>query len=245
MREKLRQLGGGGKVRLDWTGPIASVVLDNPKARNALTPTMFAELGDAVDELEDSEGVGLVLRGAGDLAFCAGADLAFVQAARANPETAAAMCGYMHDLTRRLRALPLVSVAAIEGGAWGGGAELATATDLRVMSRTARVHFVHARLGLAPGWGGGVRLPQFVGRAGAISLLCASEPADGQRALEMGLVDRLAPPGGTVGAAESILAPMTAWSKDSVRACKRMVAASDQELDAAYAAAAQAFCDLW
>lgn len=245
MREKLRSLGGGGHVELTWSGPIATVVLDNEKSRNALTPTMFAELGDVVDALEDSDGVGVVLRGAGRRAFCAGADLSFVKSTRDDPSVGAGMCAYMHDLTRRLRRLPMVSVAAVEGGAWGGGAELSTATDFRVLARDARVHFVHARLGLAPGWGGGVRLTRIVGRGHALELLCASTPVSAQRALDLGLADRLSPPGESAAAAETLLAPMAEWSADSVRACKSMVGWTDADPDAAYAEAERVFQSLW
>lgn len=242
MRDKLRKMGGGGSVDLTWKGPVATLTLNNEASRNAVSGEMMAQLGDAVDALEESAGIGLILRGAGDKAFCAGAHLDFVEGVRGNAAMAALMCATMQDTTHRLRNLQLVSVSAIEGGAWGGGAELITATDFRVMSRGGVVRFVHAARGLAPGWGGGVRLPSVVGRQNALRLLCTAAEVRDQEALRMGLVDQLCEPGGALEAAETLLAPMSELRPESIRACKSMVSATEA---VAYVEALTAFTSAW
>ncbi len=216
-------------IRLERTGPVATLVLDNPASRNALTGAMIEQLEEHLDVLQGwNEGLGLVLRGQGTRAFCAGADLGFVRAHRHDPETGERMCRRMQEVTERLRRLPMVSVAAIEGGAWGGGAELSTCTDFRVVGSSACIHFVHARLGLSPGWGGGTRLVGLVGRRRALRLLAGSEPANAQQALAWGLVDEVAQDGCTERAARALLQPFLELRPASVRAAKTLIAAADE-----------------
>jgi ethylmalonyl-CoA/methylmalonyl-CoA decarboxylase len=244
MREVYRD-GGAGGVRLEFEGPVARLILDNVASRNAVTPAMMAALADAVDALEAFDGVGLVLAGAGGT-FCAGADLSMVAAGMDAPDSGAAMSTFMVDLTARIHALPLVSVAAIEGYAIGGGAELVTCCDFRVMATDATVRFVHATLGLSPGWGGGGRLTRLVGRRRALRLLAGAERLGAQRALDWGVADALTPPGGAEAAALSMVAELGALPAASVRGAKALVHAADT-LDAAGAAAVEleTFGGLW
>lgn len=119
--------------------------------------------------------------------FCSGADLNTVRQAIDTPERGALMSKLMTDTLNRLRNLPLLSIAAIDGAAVGGGAELCTAADLRVVSLHATIQFVHTRLGAAPGWGGAARLAQEVGRSSALKLLLLSEKLDADAVVRMGL----------------------------------------------------------
>ena len=216
-------------IRLSRQGSVATLVLDNPSRRNALTAAMIHQLEQHIASLESwDEGLGLVLRGQGSRAFCAGADLDMVRAGRSDAQAGESMCRRMQELTTRLRSLPLVSVAAIEGGAWGGGAELSTATDFRVISASARIHFVHAHLGLSPGWGGGTRLVGLVGRRRALRLLAGSEVANAQQALAWGLVDEVAPEGEAEALARRMLEPYLQLRPASVRACKALIAGADE-----------------
>ena len=179
---------------------IAEIRLCNASKRNAFSASMVAELAAHLDTLESwcgggggggggCSGVGLLLRGEGGF-FCSGMDL---DLASALPRSdALAVCAVMADSLRRLRSLPLVSVAAVEGGAFGGGAEAMTACDHRVMGTDATVRFVHATMGLSPGWGGAGRLARLVGRQHALRLLTTAAPLDAPAALAMGLVDAVA-----------------------------------------------------
>jgi ethylmalonyl-CoA/methylmalonyl-CoA decarboxylase len=132
----------------------AVIEISNPDARNAFSGKMMAELADVVDELEkeeiQSKVTCVVLRGKSRW-FCAGADLLVAKEQLSSREGGVAMGALMTDTLTRFRRLPLVSVAAIEGGAIGGGAELATACDFRLMDETAFIQFVQSRMGVSPG----------------------------------------------------------------------------------------------
>jgi ethylmalonyl-CoA/methylmalonyl-CoA decarboxylase len=193
--------GSSGRVVLSGAAEdaaIAEIRLCNASKRNAFSATMVSELAAHVDTLESwcsaggaggCSGVGLLLRGEGGF-FCSGMDLNLASALpRAD---ALAVCAVMADSLSRLRSLPLVSVAAVEGGAFGGGAEAMTACDHRVLAADATVRFVHARMGLSPGWGGAGRLARLVGRQHALRLLTTAAPLDAPAALAMGLVDAVA-----------------------------------------------------
>ena len=233
-------------VHLAFDGPVATLILDHPQRRNALTPDMIAQLGDHVDALEAFGGVGLILTGQGTRAFCAGADLEFVRAHQDDGDAGEAMCRTMQALTSRIRRLPLVSISAVEGGAFGGGAELMTCTDFRVCSRTAPIQFVHARLGLVPGWGGAVRLTQIVGRRKALELLAFSPRLSARQARDIGLVDRIAPPGRAQEHARAWLAGLDGLPVASVRAAKAVVSDADElSGDEALDRAAARFRTLW
>lgn len=172
----------------------AVVEIRNPASRNALSGKMMAELADAVALLESDRVLrrlsAVALVGAGGW-FCAGADLRVAKQALSSREAGAAMGALMVDTLARLRRLPLVSVACVEGGAFGGGAELATACDFRLMHRGAAVQFVQAKMGVSPGWGGGARLYKIVGRQHALRLLCTAEKLSAARALELQLADEV------------------------------------------------------
>ncbi|GMF16121.1 unnamed protein product [Phytophthora lilii] len=170
----------------------AVLEIHSPAARNALSGKMMAELADVVQTLEDPKVHGrlnaVVLRGTGGW-FCAGADLRVAQQDMTSPEAGAAMGALMVDTLTRFRRLPLVSIACIEGGAYGGGAELATACDFRILEAKAVIQFVQVRMGVSPAWGGGARLYKIVGRQNALRLLCTAEKLSAQRALELKLAD--------------------------------------------------------
>ncbi|GLE04505.1 hypothetical protein PINS_up013460 [Pythium insidiosum] len=170
----------------------AVIEIHNPSARNALSGRMMAQLADIVATLEDpavhSNLTALVLGGSGGW-FCAGADLRVAKQELGSREAGIAMGALMVDTLTRLRRLPLVSVALVSGGAFGGGAELATACDFRVMADNAVIQFVQAKMGVSPGWGGGARLHKVVGRQQALRLLCTAERLDATRAQAIGLVD--------------------------------------------------------
>lgn len=118
----------------------------------------------------------------------------------------------MHDNFRRLEALPLVSVALVEGGAIGGGAEVAASTDLRVFAPNAHIGFVHGRLGLTPGFGGGSRLVRLLGPTKALQMMLSARPVDVRTASALGLVQHVLPEGVLGGAA---LEATIAWYQDN------------------------------
>ncbi len=245
MRERLRALGGPGSVDLDLQGPDAVLTLNQPRRRNALSGPMLAQLADAVDVLADWHGATLLIQGRGGF-FCAGADLNMLAAHVHDADDGERLGDFVRQTLTRLRRLPVVSVAAVEGGALGGGAELMTACDHRVLAADATARFVQVSLGVCTGWGGGPRLVRLLGRGPALTLLGAAPHVPAQRALHLGLADRLAPPGHAAQVAGDLLAPYRAHPAAAVKAMKAIVAsADDATLDAALAVEAACFKSLW
>lgn len=153
---------------------------------------MMAELRNVVDSLAKwKSGKGLLLRGAGGT-FCSGANLKFVKRS-CNPTDGYKMSRFMSCTLNRLHNLPLISIALIEGAALGGGMELATACDFRVATSTAKAGFVHVRIGLVPGFGGGARLVQLLGRKKALDVLSSGHIFNAEEAMECGLIDHIIP----------------------------------------------------
>ncbi|MED5373546.1 MAG: enoyl-CoA hydratase/isomerase family protein [Myxococcota bacterium] len=236
-RTALASLGGSGAVRLDLSEPIAVLTLDHPQARNALSPRMMLELERAVSTLEAWPGALLLVKGAQGV-FCAGSDLRMVREAVASPEgpqIAAWMQAFMADVTRRIRALPQISLAAVERAAVGGGAELMCAPDLRVIASDAKVQFVHARLGLSPGWGGAALLRGLVGRQRALQLLASAAPVDLAGTPELYTV--LAGPSQAEEVGMSVLEGYSAHPPESLRGLKRALHSPADE--------ATVFASLW
>jgi len=192
---------GEGCIHLDRRDGVPVVVLDNPTARNAMSPGMMVDLQAVVARLEASPPAVLLVTGAGTRAFCAGGDLRSVRQHLLSARSAVGMHDFMADVLDRLTALPTVVVAAVEGAALGGGAELLTACDLVFAGSSAKIGFVHVRLGVSPGWGGGQRLVARVGSARALKLLLSMEPPSAGLAARLGLVDGICQPGGALAAA--------------------------------------------
>lgn len=248
-RATLVELGRGerpaGAVRLRFEqvgeGQVARIELDHPEARSAMSLSMMVDLADAVLALREWEG-GVVILGSTDpRAFCAGGHLGQVTRAVADPEGAERMCRAMTTVLDTLRDLPQISVSAVQGLAVGGGAELATATDFRVSGPEARIHFVHARLGIVPGWGGTARLVRIVGRRLALEILARARPLGPGEAARIGLVDHRCDGSAAVGA-ERWLADTIAAPPEVVRALKAQVVSAVGEVPAP---GAEAFASVW
>lgn len=235
-RRVRRGRGAAGRVRLDLAGRVAHLRVDHPGARGALTVGMMVDLADAVVALQAWDGVLVVLSSTDPQMFCSGGHLGQLTRAIDAPEAARRMCVAMTTVLDALLALDAASVTALDGPALGGGGELCTATDFRVASAGARIHFVQARLGIAPGWGGTGRLVRHVGRRAALRILLSARPLSPGEAVEVGLVDHRAE-GGAVDAALAWLDDLLALPPEAARAVKRQVARPDEE--------ASAFASVW
>ncbi|XP_077546179.1 ethylmalonyl-CoA decarboxylase-like [Haemaphysalis longicornis] len=181
----------GGSIQLtkdDHTG-IAELQFSNPSKRNSFSGEMMVKLHDAVTELRSwKEGKGLVFHSGGGSVFCSGGDLDMMKALN-TPEQGAQMATIMHAALMGLRDLPLISVALVEGRALGGGAELTTACDFRILVPGAEIQFVQVRMGLIPGWGGITRLVRLLGPSEALKLISSGRKISAEEALELGLAD--------------------------------------------------------
>ena len=230
---------GAGVVRVEYGPQVATVWIDHPTARNAISPGMMVGLGDIVDELTAWDGVAVIVTGAGRDAFCAGGDLKAVAAHWVTPEAGIRVGAWMSAVLDRFAQLPLVSVAAVEGAALGGGAELLTAVDFVVAADDASIGFVHASLGVSPGWGGAQRLCQKVGSRAALRFLAFAERHDALGAHGLGLVDDVAPSGQALQVAHRLLAPLLALPVPAVRAAVRLARCGSRDDERA------AFASLW
>lgn len=220
---------------------IARVTLNRPDKLNALNAALIAELGAAVAELERAPEVhGAILTGAGSKAFAAGADIA--ELAEQGP-----LDGYRRALAgqavfRRLERCGKPVVAAVNGFALGGGCELAMACHLRVASETARFGQPEVKLGLAPGYGGTVRLPRLVGRGRALELLLTGAVIDAAEAHRIGLVNRVVPADRLLAESEALLRAILEQAPLAVRAILELVDAGlDLGLDQALGLEAERF----
>jgi enoyl-CoA hydratase len=171
---------------------IALVTINRPEKLNALDDALMGELDDAFGRAAGDPAVrGLLLTGAGEKAFVAGADIKELPIGDAAVARAFALRG--QAVFERLARMPKPSVAAINGFALGGGLELALAATLRVAAGHAKLGFPEIKLGIMPGYGGTVRLPRLIGRGRALEMLLAGEAVDAREALSIGLVDHVSP----------------------------------------------------
>lgn len=191
-------------VRLEFENHIAVITLDRPEKRNALNAQMFAGLEACIKEVAAQHPRALVLTGEGGKAFCAGFDVHpdnpmnkhMLQAvAKKDRSEALKSIGRAREVADALIALPIPIVAAVNGLAYGGGAEIAVRCDLRVMDPGAIICFSETRLGLMPDFGGTPGLVRLVGPSVAADLILTARKIAAQEALDLKLVNRVSAPG--------------------------------------------------
>ncbi len=215
------------------------ITINRPAKLNALNRALVAELGDAVAAAgADSAVRAVVITGAGEKAFVAGADIA--EFVGLSPADAQAMARAGQGVFETIAALPKPVLAAVNGFALGGGCELALACHMRVASTTAKFGQPEAKLGLIPGYGGTQRLARLVGRGRALELLLTGGTVDAPTALAWGLVNRVVEPGELRPAAQRLAEATGAVSPLAAARCLEAVRigldlplASGQEVEAA------------
>ncbi|HEX3508827.1 MAG TPA: enoyl-CoA hydratase/isomerase family protein [Candidatus Dormibacteraeota bacterium] len=175
-------------LHLEVVDGVAMLVIDRPGARNALALQTMDELDEALETVRVQRARVLVIRGAGEKAFCAGGDIKELEAMRTESE-AAAMAHRMRATLDRIPQLALPVIAGLNGDALGGGAELAIACDFRIAAEHARIGFPQINLGIMPAWGASERLASLVGRARALAILLGGQPIAAPEALQLGLVE--------------------------------------------------------
>jgi enoyl-CoA hydratase len=177
-------------VSYTMEGKTALVTIDRPKALNALNPETLAELLQLFSELaENDELVGVILTGAGEKAFVAGADISAMQHYDALAGREFGKLG--HRVMSVIEQFPKPVIAAVNGFALGGGCELALACDIRICSENAKFGQPEVNLGVIPGFGGTQRLPRLVGKGHGFELLFTGDMIDAQEACRIGLVNRV------------------------------------------------------
>ena len=230
-----------------WTAEkgLATLVVDRPPV-NALSYRTKDEIGECLEEIAaDGSLKCLILVGAGGRAFSVGSDI------KEFPEIMASGLGrqravHEHTLYNRLDFFPIPTIAAIEGHCLGGGLELALACDLRVASEGSRLGLPEVKLGVFPGGGGTERLPRLIGEARARELIYTGEPIDAQEAHRIGLVNRIAPAGQALAAAQALGRTIADRAGTTLRTVKAVLDRGlAMDLLEAQQVAIDAITDLW
>ena len=199
------------------------VQINRPEKRNALSRAVLSELRDVftIYAADDTLRVA-ILSGAGDKNFAAGGDLRDLSAVRTSAETSQ-MAADGRAALEAVRKFPVPVIAALNGDALGGGAELAVACDFRVAANHAKVGFIQGRLNISTGWGGGTDLMGLLGPTRALRVLCRSETMNGAEALAAGMIDAVATlDQGLDSAVAQFIAPVLKQAPQVVRAFKAL-----------------------
>lgn len=225
------------KVLLSVDDAIATITLNRPEKLNAIDPEMLAQLEAAVARLEREEGVrAVLLTGAGERAFCVGADVNAWSALQPL-EMWRWWIRDGHRVFARLAALRQPVIAALNGYTFGGGLELALAADLRVAAEGVTLRLPEVTLGTAPGWAGTQRLPVLIGPARAKQMILAAAPVDAATAERWGLVNEVTPRESVMARARELAATIAANAPLSVQMAKQLI---DGALDVASGATLEA-----
>lgn len=232
-------------VTLEFEGPVALLTVARSKVLNALNLATIKELKEALWEVWNrSDCMALILTGAGDKAFIAGADIA--EMSDLTPAGAARFAEAGHTVCSMLERIPRVVIAAVNGYALGGGCEVALACDIVIASRNAVFGQPEVKLGIIPGFGGTARLARAIGRGAAMEWILTGRSYPAEEALRLGLVNRVTEPGDLMAEARRLAEEVASRGPLAVQAAKRLVHEGlSTTLDAALRTEALAFATLF
>jgi len=218
-------------LKYQKSGAIATLTIDRPKALNALNQATLAEIQSALlDAGSDPAVRGVIVTGAGDKAFVAGADI--TEIASASPLQAQAFTRHGQAVFDFVETLGKPVIAAVNGYALGGGCELAMACTLRIAAENASFGQPEVKLGVMPGFGGTQRLPRLVGKGRAMQIILTAQNIDAREAHRIGLVNEVVEPARLMARAEEVLLQIIANAPLAVRLS---MAAMNQGLEAGQA----------
>ncbi|MCK4546720.1 MAG: enoyl-CoA hydratase/isomerase family protein [Candidatus Eisenbacteria sp.] len=201
---------------IEKKGNLAVVIINQPKVLNALNRKTIQEITEAMTALGDDNGVRVViLTGAGEKSFVAGADIS--ELAKLDPLSAQETARFGQRMTRVIESMGKPVIAAVNGFALGGGCELAMACTLRIASERAKFGQPEVKLGLIPGYGGTQRLARLVGCGRALEMILAGDPIPAAEAHRIGLVNRVVPPEALMEEAEKLAAAIASVGPVAVR----------------------------
>lgn len=204
---------------------IAIVTLNRPEALNAFNSAQLEALKAVIDDLaRNRQARVVILTGAGDRAFAAGADIKEMATFDRREGLAFGRLG--HAITNGLELLPQPVIAAVNGYAFGGGCEIAIACDIRLAAETARFAQPEVGLGIPPGWGGTQRLPRLIGPGFAAEMIFTGRQVAADEALRIGLVNAVHPLAELMPAAQEMAARIARQSPWAIRAAKRLISQS-------------------
>jgi len=218
----------GGKIMefehiiFEIESTLATITFNRPKALNALNGALIDELSMALDDIAANEDIRvLILTGAGDKSFVAGADIN--ELAAFNPLEAKLFSNKGHRAIHKLQALPIPVIAAVNGFALGGGSEIALACDFIYASKNAKFGLPEITLGIIPGFGGTQRLPRLIGKNLAKELIFTGKMIDAVEAKQIGIVNQVHEAEDLMGAVQKTANQIALKGKASLRAAKEAI----------------------
>jgi len=202
--------------------PLASITFNRPEALNALNAELIEEFSHALDKIAVNENIRvLILTGAGDKSFVAGADIN--ELATFNPLQAKRFSQKGHQAIHKLQTLPIPVIAAVNGFALGGGSEIALACDFIYASQNAKFGLPEITLGIIPGFGGTQRLPRLIGKNMAKELIFTGKMISAQEAMQIGMVNQVHEADTLWDAVQKTASQIAAKGSASLRAAKQAV----------------------
>jgi enoyl-CoA hydratase len=209
-------------ILLEMDGAIATLTINRPDKRNAVNNATVEEIDQALDQVEANQDLRvLILTGAGEKAFVAGADIKELD--RRDTILGRTETRRRQEVYTRIEQLDIPSIAAINGWALGTGLELTMVCTLRVASSSAKMGQPEVKLGIIPGAGGTYRLPRLVGMGRAMEMILTGEPVTADQALAMGLVNRVVPPEKLMEEVRTLAQTIAALPKLAVQYAKEAV----------------------
>lgn len=208
-------------VNYEVNGAVATLTINRPEALNALNAQVLSDLDAVLDGIDLDTVRCVIVRGAGEKSFVAGADIAQMKGLNAVEAEAFGKQG--NDVFRKLETLPVPTIAAIGGYALGGGCELSMSCDIRICSDTAVFGQPEVGLGITPGFGGTQRLARLVGAGMAKQMIYTARNIKADEAYRIGLVNAVYPLDELYAAAEKMAGTIAANAPIAVRASKRAI----------------------
>ena len=245
--ERAKPPMSGPNVLVEVDGPVGTLTLNRPDRLNAFFGSMRDEIAEGLDRLSSDDEVRVVVITGAGRAFCAGADVAYLdgllEADAIDEATALVKAG--RRIVKTIATMPKPVIAAINGAAAGGGANLALACDLRIASDRAAIGQTFNRIGLHPDWGGTYFVPRLVGPARAAELFFLADMVDAREAERIGLVNRVVPHERLIPEVRALATRLAAKPRLSLQLAKAAVrksleASMDEMLD--YEIKAQRAC---
>ncbi|MBL0386317.1 enoyl-CoA hydratase/isomerase family protein [Tumebacillus sp. ITR2] len=206
------------------TDGLAILRIDRPDASNAVNTAVMEGLSIGLDRAREDDSVRvLILTGTGTRTFVAGGDLKEFHSELKTEEQVYEKMSQMRHVLEKIAQFPKPVIAAVNGAARGGGGEVAASCHFRIGSETSTVGFIQVKLGIAPGWGGGVLLQKIVGRQQALRMILTGEVIDAHRAREIGFFDEVVPAEDVLEAAKKFSAQIAGNSAGAVQSLLQLL----------------------
>jgi len=219
---------------------VGILTLNRTESMNSVSRGMLAELFGAIDELRHDEDLRtVIITGAGEKAFCSGADLK--ERTTMTPAEVRRYIQTIRNVFTLVEEMPVPVICAINGVALGGGTELALSCDIRIAADSARMGLTETSLAIIPGAGGTQRLPRIIGMARAKEMIFTADRIDAARALEIGLVNRVVPLASLMEASLEMASRIAACGPVAIRMAKRSIN-KGMQMDLASAMAFETTC---